>query len=38
MSPDFNENAIDDSDGAATLVLVSGENALKLGLQFINDN
>jgi len=33
----FNENVnvLDDSDGAAALVLVSGEKALKLGLQVI---
>jgi len=30
-----NENVLDDSDGAAALVLVSGEKALKLGLQVI---
>ena len=30
-----NDNVLDDSDGAAALVLVSGEKALKLGLQVI---
>lgn len=30
-----NENVLVDSDGAAALVLVSGEKALKLGLQVI---
>lgn len=30
-----NENALANSDGAAALVLVSGEKALKLGLQVI---
>jgi hypothetical protein len=30
-----NDNVLDVSDGAAALVLVSGEKALKLGLQVI---